>query len=317
MVMESTRFSSLIKRKSTDLVVYLILLLLIVITGLLSDVFFSSRNVTNLLRQVAPLGFVSIGQTLAILTGGIDLSVGSVVSMVSCLTSGIINGQQQLVLPIVALVIVLSLIVGLINGLIVSKTGVSPLIATLGMMSIVQGATLLYTKVPLGAVPESFSFLAWGSFGFVPSPIILFAVVCAVYVIILQRSAFGRYIYATGGNETVAHLSGIKTTRIKVAVYMMCSLGAALTGIFLVSRMGMGDPLIGDRYMLDSIVPVLIGGTRLTGGKGGIIGTIAGVFIFTVLGNALNLLNVSTYWQWIVEGLVVIVSVAFTFRQKS
>jgi ribose transport system permease protein len=316
-MMESTSISKLLKRQSTNLVVYLILALLIILTGLLSDVFFSSRNITNLLRQVAPLGFVSIGQTLAILTGGIDLSVGSVVSMVSCLTSGMINGQQHLVLPIVALVIALSLLVGFLNGLIISKTGVSPLIATLGMMSIVQGATLLYTKVPLGAVPESFAFLAWGSVGFVPAPILLFALVCMIYIIILQRSVFGRYVYATGGNENVAHLSGIKTARIKVAVYMMCSLGAALTGIFLVGRMGMGDPLIGDRYMLDSIVPVLIGGTRLTGGKGGIVGTIAGVFIFTVLSNALNLLNVSAYWQWVVEGLVVIISVAFTFRHRS
>ena len=316
-MVDRTGFAKLIKRQSTNLVVYLILLLLVLLTGLLSDVFFSSRNITNLLRQVVPLGFVSIGQTIAILTGGIDLSVGSVVSMVSCLTSGVINGQQQLVLPVVALVIAIALFIGFINGLIISKTGVSPLIATLGMMSVVQGATLLYTKVPLGAIPEKFSLLAWGNVGFLPVPIIVFAIVCAIFIIVLQRSVFGRHIYATGGNETVAHLSGIKTVKIKIAVYMTCSLAAALTGIFLVSRMGMGDPLIGDRYMLDSIVPVLIGGTRLTGGKGGIIGTIAGVFIFTVLSNALNLLNVSTYWQWIVEGLVVVVSVSFGLRQRN
>lgn len=304
------------KRHSATVIVYVILALLILITGLLSDVFLRFRNIENLLRQVGPLGFVAIGQTFAILSAGIDLSIGSVVSMASVLTTGLINGQENLVFPVLALVFGLSLFVGFLNGMVISKIGVSPLIATLGMMSLVQGGILLYTKAPTGSVPLSFDFLAWGFLWKIPFPGIMFGSVAAIALVFLRRTMFGRYVYATGGNEEVARLSGIKTGRVKVLVYMICSLSAALTGLMLASRMGMGDPLVGERYMLDSVIPVLIGGTKLTGGVGGIGGTIGGILIFIILNNALNLLDVSTYWQWIAKGLVVIISVSLYFRQK-
>ncbi len=304
------------RRNSTIILVYVILAVLIVATGLLSNVFLTSRNLVNLLRQVAPLGLVSIGQTFAILTAGIDLSIGSVVSMASCLTSGLINGQAHAVLPVLALVMGLALLIGLTNGLVISKTRVSPLIVTLGMMSVVQGGILLYAKAPLGAIPQSLGFIAWGSIGGIPFPAILFVLVAAIAILFLRRSPFGRYVYAVGGDEEVARLSGIRVSVVKIIVYMTSSVTAAITGVFLAARMGMGDPLIGERYMLDSIIPVLIGGTRLTGGKGGMAGTIGGVLIFNILSNALNLLGVSAYWQWIVEGLVVIVSVSLYFRKK-
>jgi ribose transport system permease protein len=219
--------------------------------------------------------------------------------------------------PVLAFVICLALLIGFLNGLIINRTGVHPLIVTLGMMSVVQGGILLYTKAPIGKVPPSFDFLAWGSVWKAPFPILLYGSVAAIAVVFLRRTTFGRYVYATGGNEEVARLSGIKTGKIKIFVYMITSFTAALTGIYLASRMGMGDPLVGDRYMLDSIVPVLIGGTRLTGGKGGVGGTIAGAFIFSILSNALNLIGVTAYWQWIAEGLVVIISVSLYFRQTT
>ncbi len=305
------------KRYSATLIVYIILAVLVLATSLLSDVFLTFRNIENLLRQVAPLGFVSVGQTFVILTAGIDLSIGSVVSMASCLTTGLILGREPLIFPVLVLVIGLSLFIGFINGMVISKTGVHPLIVTLGMMSVVQGGILLYTRSPYGSVPMSFDFIAWGNVWKIPFSIIMFATVATVSIILLRLTVFGRYVYATGGNEEVARLSGIKTGMVKVIVYMISSFTAALTGTFLASRMGMGDPLVGERYMLDSIIPVLIGGTRLTGGRGGVGGTVAGIFIFTILSNALNLLDVTAYWQWIVEGLVVIVSVSFYFRQKS
>jgi len=308
---------SLLKRHSTTFVVYIILAVLMLTTALLSEVFFTWRNFNNLLRQVVPLGLVSLGQTFTILTAGIDLSVGSVVSMASCVTTGIIMGRDPLVFPVLVLVMALALFIGFLNGFIINRTRVHPLIVTLGMMSLVQGGILLYTKAPKGSVPASFDFLAWGNVWKVPFPILLYGAVAATAIVLLRRTTFGRYVYATGGNEEVARLSGIKTGKIKIYVYMIASSCAALTGIFLASRMGMGDPLVGERYMLDSVIPVLIGGTRLTGGKGGVGGTIAGVFIFSILSNALNLLGVTAYWQWIAEGLVVIVSVSLYFRQKA
>jgi ribose transport system permease protein len=307
---------SFIKRDKTTFIVYIVLAGLVVATSLLSDVFLTSRNIQNLLRQVVPLGLVSVGQTFAILTGGIDLSIGSVVSMASCLTTGLILGRESMVLPVVVLVIFLALLIGFSNGWIITRTGVHPLIVTLGMTSIVQGCLLLYTKSPAGKVPQSFDFIAWGKVWFIPFPIILFGAAAGAGIFILRRTTFGRYVYATGGNEEVARLSGIKTSRVKIKTYMISSFTAVLAGIFLASRMGMGDPLVGDRYMLDSILPVLIGGTSLTGGKGGVTATVAGVFIFAILSNALNLLNVSAYWQWIVQGSIIIVAVAFYVQKK-
>jgi ribose transport system permease protein len=227
-----------------------------------------------------------------------------------------ILGREPLVFPVVAFVIVLALFIGFLNGFIITRTGVHPLIVTLGMMSAVQGGILLYTKSPYGSVPPSFDFVAWGEVGFIPFPIILFSAVAVAAIILLRRTTFGRYVYATGGSEEVARLSGIKTSRVKIFTYMICSFTAALTGIFLASRMGMGDPIVGQRYMLDSILPVLIGGTALTGGKGGVVPTIAGVFIFAILSNALNLLDVSAYYQWIIKGLIIILAVAFYLKQR-
>ncbi|MCP4626306.1 MAG: ABC transporter permease [bacterium] len=302
---------SFFKQDRNTVIVYLVLLGLIVATSLLSDIFLTSRNIQNLLRQVVPIGVVSVGQTFAILTAGIDLSVGSVVSMASCLTSGMIHGREPFIFPVVAFVIVLALFIGFCNGYVITRTRVHPLIVTLGMMSVIQGGLLLYTKSPIGSVPGIFDFLAWGMLGFIPFPIFIFAGLAAAGIFLLRRTTFGRYVYATGGSEEVARLSGIKTDRVKIITYMICSFTAAVAGIFLASRMGMGDPLVGERYMLDSILPVLIGGTSLSGGKGGIAATVAGVFIFAILSNALNLLDVSAYWQWIVKGLIIIVAVAF------
>lgn len=306
-----------LKGHQTTIVVYLVLVLLVVVTSLLSDVFLTYRNFDNILRQAVALGIVSIGQTFAILTAGIDLSVGSVISLTSCLTTGMILGREPLVLPVIALVLFLAILIGFSNGFLITRTGVHPLIVTLGMMSVVQGAVLVYTKAPYGSIPSSFGYVAWGKVGFIPFPVFILAAVAVAGLIVLRQTTFGRYVYATGGNEEIARLSGINTNRIKVLTYIICSFTAALTGLFLASRMGMGDPLAGERFMLDSIVPVLIGGTSLTGGKGGLTGTIAGIFILTILSNALNLLDVSSYWQWIVEGGIIIVAVAFYWKEKT
>ena len=299
------------------LIVYGVLMALILASSVTSDVFPTSRNFNNLIRQAVALGIVSIGQTLVLLTAGIDLSVGSVISLTTCLTTGLIHGRGHLVLPVIALVIVAALFIGFCNGVLIIKTHVSPLIVTLAMMSVVQGVVFLYTKGPVGEVPPSFSFFAWGKWGFIPFPIFTLGAVAAAGIILQRQTTFGRSLFAIGGNEEVARRSGIQVDRVKVATYMICSFAAALTGIFLSSRMGQGDPLAGERYMIDSIIPALIGGTSLTGGKGGIVGTIAGIFILTIVSNILNLLNVETYWQWVVTGLIVIVSVACSGRVKS
>lgn len=298
------------------LIVYLTLIVLIFVSSLICDGFLTERNFVNILRQAGALGLVCIGQTFAILTAGIDLSIGSVVSLTSCLSSGFMDGQAHLLIPIILLVLGVSLFIGFMNGLLITKTGVPPIIVTLGMASVVQGVVLLYTKRPIGSVPDSFGLLAWGKWGFMPFPFFMLAAASAIGIIVLRRTVFGRYVYATGANEGVARLAGIQTHRVKIGAYMICGFCAGLTGLFLASRMGMGDPLAGEHYMLDSIVPVLIGGTILTGGKGGIVGTIGGVFVITILSNTLNFIGVSSYWQWILQGLIIILAVAFYWKQK-
>jgi ribose transport system permease protein len=302
---------SRLKENRTIIVVYFILFVLVVASAFSSDTFIRPRNISNIFRQAVGIGLVSIGQTFVILTAGIDLSVGSVISLTSCLTAGLMMGRDSMLIPVVALVIGIGLAVGLSNALLIIRTGISPLIVTLGTMSIVQGAVLVYTNAAYGEVAPSFMSFAWGQIGFIPIPFVLLFAVGAVGIFVLRRTPFGRHIYALGGNEETARRSGVKTNRIKIYTYMICSFTAVLTGLFLASRMGMGDPLIGAPYMLDSLVPVLVGGTLLSGGKGGLSGTIAGIFILTVLSNTLNLLGVSGYWQWIVEGTIILGAVAF------
>lgn len=306
-----------LKENRAIIVVYLILFLLLVVSSLFSETFLTYRNITNVLRQAVSIGFVSLGQTFVILTAGIDLSVGSVISLISCLSAGLMLGRDSMLIPVVGLVITVALVVGFCNGLIIVKTGISPLIVTLGTMSIVQGAVLVYTHAAYGEVSPAFMFLAWGEIGSIPFPVFLLFAAGVLGILVLRRTPFGRHIYAIGGNEEVARLSGVKTEKIKIYTYMICSFSAALTGLYLASRMGMGDPLIGAPYMLDSLVPVLIGGTLLSGGKGGLVGTFAGIFILTVLSNSLNHLEISGYWQWIVEGVIILGAVSFYEKSQT
>ena len=299
------------KEYRTIIIVYFILFLLVMISALFAPMFPTARNISNILRQAVGIGLVSIGQTYAILTAGIDLSVGSVISLTSCLTAGLMMGKNSMFIPVAALVIGLGLVAGFMNGFIIIKTGISPLIVTLGTMSIIQGVVFMYTNAAYGETAPLLMSLAWGQIGFIPVPFLFLIAMAAVGIFVLKRTPFGRHIYALGGNEEIARRSGVKTDRVKIYTYMLCSLTAVLTGLFLAGRMGMGDPLIGAPYMLDSLVPVLVGGTLLSGGKGGLSGTVAGIFILTVLSNTLNLLGVSGYWQWIVEGVIILGAVAF------
>lgn len=299
------------------IIVYGILLLLIIVMGFLSDVFLTTRNLRNIVLASVAIGIVATGQTFCILSAGIDLSIGSLVSLNMCLISGICQGQQNMLIPVLALTLFISLFVGFSNGFIITKTGVNPLIVTLGMMSIVQGVAFIYTKAPIGEIPPSLLFVAWGKIGPIPFPFLLLGVVIGTGIFVLKKTGYGRHVYATGGNEVVAILSGIKTHRIKIATYMVSSFCAFLCSFFLVSRMGQGDPIVGAPFLFDSIVPVLIGGTSFSGGVGGVGGTIAGVFILTMLKNSMNLLDISTYWQWMVEGVIIVIAVAmYSWKEK-
>lgn len=294
---------------------YIILCAFFVFATFASPQFRTVYNVFNLLRQAVAFGIVGIGQTVAILSGGIDLSVGSLISLVACLTSGIMIGNPTLVIPIVLFVLSIGILVGLTNGTLVAYLRVPPFIATLAMSAILQGSVLLYTKKPVGGVTRGFMFFANGQLGPVPFAFVFWVGLLALFLFLLRKTGLGLHIYAVGGNEEIARLSGIPVRRVKLAVYTLSGFLAALTGVFLASRLGIGDPLVGQGFELESITAVLIGGTSLAGGRGGIEGTIAGVLIIALVNNILNLLNVSGFWQWVVKGIVVIGVVA-AYKEK-
>jgi ribose transport system permease protein len=298
-------------RVQTSLVVVLALLALLIATGtLLSDRFATVANLRNVFSQAAGLGFVSLGQTMAILTGGIDLSVGAMISLSSNLTSGLIDGNPNLVLPVTIGVILLGAAVGCVNGMLTYYLRIHPLIVTLGMGAILQGVTLLYSLAPAGKVPPEFQGLAYGRVFNIPISGLLMLAVYLCAGVFLHLSRTGQAIYAVGGDMRSARLLGISVPRTLMTAYAMSGAFAAFTGIYFVSRMGSGDPLRGEGFELASITPVVVGGTILAGGRGGVLGTLLGVYLISLLNNLLNFLDVSTFYQWIIQGLIIIAAVA-------
>jgi ribose transport system permease protein len=222
---------------------------------------------------------------------------------------------------IVVLMIAIALIIGLANAFVITRLHVAPFIGTMGVGAIIQGFILLYAKRPGGAIAPGWDFFAEGMIGPVPFPVIFLLLLVGLAYFFLRRTAAGRHVAATGGSEVIARLSGIQTRRVTAYAFMISAFAAALTGLYLTSRMGAGDPLMGglnyDRYDLDSVTAVLLGGTRLGGGKGGVVGTLAGVLLVSLLNNLFNLAGINPYIQWIVKGVIVVGAVAIYAARKT
>lgn len=294
------------------------LIIFSIILGLISDNFFTLGNMLNLLRQVSVNALIAFGMTFVILTAGIDLSVGSTLALGSALTAGLLTSGMD---PILAVFIglLIGFILGAINGLIITKGKVAPFIATLATMTIYRGATLVYTDgMPITGLSDSFAFEMIGKgylFG-IPFPVIIMVVVFIILYFVQRKTVFGRQVYAVGGNEEAAKLSGIKTDRVKLWVYSITGMLAVLAGIIISSRLDSVQPTAGTSYELDAIAAVVIGGTSLAGGRGRIVGTLVGALIIGVISNGLNLLNVSSFYQQIVKGAIILVAVLFDRSQK-
>ncbi|MBC7189759.1 ABC transporter permease, partial [Candidatus Aerophobetes bacterium] len=270
-----------------------------------------------ILNQAAPLAIVSIGQTFIILLTGLDLSVGSVMSLTTVLCATLMKNEPLPIFLTMLLTLLAGAGIGFLNGVLVSKIKLSPLIATLGMMALVQGVTLQIRPYPGGYVPRAFGDAITGTFLFIPVPAIIFIGVAVWGVIFLRKTALGGYIYATGGGEENARLAGINIDFVKIFSYTVCGLVAAIAGLVLTGRIRSGDPLVGTSFPLDSITAVIVGGTPFTGGQGGVEGTIAGALIIAMLSNMLNLLDVSSFYQYIVKGLILITAVViYSLRAK-
>lgn len=289
--------------------VLLIFLILCVIAGFLSDVFFTMSNVLNVLRQVSIIAIIASGMTLVILIAGIDLSVGAVMAFSGAILAGILTSGLPLPVALIGALIV-GLLFGMFNGFIVARFGVPSFIATLATMVIARGLTLVYTKgYPLVVSNEAYRFIGSGRIFGIPVPIIIMFVIFGFIYWMLKYTSFGRYIYAIGGNEETALLAGINVRFIKVAVFGIAGLLSALSAVIYTSRLMSAQPTAGTGIELDAIAAVIIGGTSLAGGRGAVTGTLIGALIMGVLDNILNLMNVSPFYQSIAKGLVILIAV--------
>lgn len=296
------------------------LIFLIVVVSFLNPNFFTVDNILNILRQTSVNAIIAVGMTLVILTAGIDLSVGSVLALCGAFAASMIALEVP-VLVAVPTALVAGAALGAISGIIIAKGKVQAFIATLVTMTLLRGVTMVYTEgrpISTGFTDTADAF-AWFGTGYalgIPVPVWLMVVVFAAAWYLLNHTRFGRYVYALGGNESATRLSGINVDRVKIGVYAICGMLAALAGIIVTSRLSSAQPTAGMGYELDAIAAVVLGGTSLMGGKGRIMGTLIGALIIGFLNNALNLLDVSSYYQMIAKAVVILLAVLVDNKNK-
>ncbi|MGG0795108.1 ribose ABC transporter permease [Brevibacillus laterosporus] len=292
------------------------LFLLVIILSIVSSDFLTVSNIFNVLRQVSINALIAFGMTFVILTGGIDLSVGSTLALSSALSAGLMASGGD---PFLAIVVGLlaGLVMGAFNGILVAKGNVAPFIATLATMTVFRGLTLVYTEgKPITGLPDTFGLVGKSFFLQIPMPVIWMLLSFVALYFILKHTTFGRHVYALGSNEEATRLSGVSTTKVKIWVYSISGLFASLAGIILTSRLNSAQPTAGTSYELDAIAAVVLGGTSLSGGKGWIVGTLIGAMIIGVLNNGLNLLNVSSFYQLVAKGAVILIAVLLDRSKK-
>lgn len=296
------------------------LLALCTILTIMSDKFFTLENGWNIMRQISINVCISIGMTLVILTKGIDLSVGSILGFTGAVTAGLLKYGIEVtnldsyigftVFGAILSGIIIGCLLGIFSGWMITRFKVPPFVATLAMLTIARGATMLWTGgLPITGLGSNFDFIGTGWFAGIPMPVWITSILVIIAVVVTKKTQFGRHVYAIGGNESAARLSGININKIKIYVYATAGVLAAIGGIILTSRLDSAQPNAGTSYELDSIAAVVIGGTSLSGGRGTIMGTVQGALIIGVLNSGLVLLNVSPFWQQIIKGLVILLAV--------
>jgi ribose/xylose/arabinose/galactoside ABC-type transport system permease subunit len=289
---------------------YFAFALLIIVMAVLSPAFLKPTNIINILRQTSINGIIAIGMTLVILTGGIDLSVGSILALSAVIATSFAHpGEHNLIVPL-SIGLFVGLTCGFINGFIIAWNKIAPFIVTLAMMTIARGLALVYTNGrPVIELSDIYNKIGSGYIIGIPIPVIIFILIVLAGLFLLKYAKFGRHIYATGGNEIAAKISGVNTKKVIIWVYSLTGLLSGLSGIVLSARVMSASPATGQGYELDAIAAVVIGGTKLTGGVGSIAGTIIGVLIIGVMNNGLDLLNISSYWQLFMKGVIILLAV--------
>lgn len=296
----------------SELTTVIALIILMAVITIINSNFLTANNLLNLLLQVTSNALIAFGMTFVILTGGIDLSVGSILALSSALTAGLLGSGMPVTLAIL-ISLIMGCILGMMNGLLISYGKLAAFIVTLATMTIFRGATLVYTNgnpITKGLSDTFlFQFLGQGYIVGIPFPVIIMFIVFIVLYVLLHKTAFGKSVYAIGGNEKAAYISGVKLNKVKIIIYSISGIMASISGLIITSRLSSAQPTAGASYEMDAIAAVVLGGTSLSGGKGRILGTLIGALIIGVLNNGLNIIGVSAFWQQVVKGVVILIAV--------
>ena len=312
-ILDTNSFLLWIKRNLASIIA---LLIMVVILSFTTKSFMVSTNLISVLRQVCVNCFIAFGITCVLISGGIDLSVGSVVAAAGVIAVRMANAGMPVAFAVAA-ALAFGAILGLFNGYVISHTTLPPFIVTLSTQIIVRGISYLLTGgMPAQCTNDAFNYLGTGMVFGVPIPVILVIVVLAILYFVINRTAFGRHVYATGGNKEAAQYAGVDTKSVQMRVYMISGIVAALAGVVLAARLYSGQPSVGEGFERDAIAASVLGGTSFNGGIGTLGGTVVGVLIIGVLNNGMNLLKINSYWQYVVKGCVILGAVYIDFMKK-
>jgi ribose transport system permease protein len=297
--------------------IYLILVILMVFFSAMNRIFLTPNNLFNVARQISMLGIASVGMAFVLLLGGIDLSVGSLISLVNIVTAWFMVKAEMHPLPACIVSLAMAASIGFLNGWIIANIKMPPIIVTLASMTILEGLTFIICGgFPIFGFPQSFTVIGQGYLGPVPIPVIVMVAILAIGAFILNETFFGRWFYAVGGNEEAANLSGINVKRVKYLVYTLSGFFAGIAGIVMLSRANSGQALAGKGFEFDVITAVVLGGVSVSGGSGKISNVVAGVFILGILSNGMVLMNVTQFSQMVIKGAVLLVAVGFDCYQR-
>lgn len=304
--------------RNQTLTMFVIMLLIWTALTILSPHFLSVSNLFQITLQAAVIAILAAGETFVIFSGGIDLSVGSVFAFSSIVGGLAYQATGSITVSILAAVIA-GMLAGLVNGLFITRLRVPPFVATLGMMGVARGfALILSNGIPIYGISKAYSWIGQGQiFGFLPFPTVIVAVVFLLAFVVSRYTKYGRFTYALGSNMEAARLSGIKISRVQLGIYAISGMTAAIAGIVQAARLGTFQPAAGEGYELIAIGAVVIGGTSLLGGEGSVVSTLIGALIVTTIRNGLNLLGVNAFWQYVANGLIIIVAVAIDQYRRS
>ena len=295
-----------------------VLVAIMLVFASLSPVFLTLGNIMNIIRQVSMLGIVSIGMTYVIISGGIDLSVGSQISIIGVVVALLLRDAEMNTVAACIIGLCLTTAIGFFNGFVITKTKIPPLIATLAMLTILQGCSYLACGgLPVYGLPPAIKIIAQSYVGFIPVPVIIMFAIVLTSSFILNRAYIGRYVYAVGSNEEATHLSGINVDFIRIFVYTFCGFLTGIAGLIMLGRINSGQPIAGLGFEMNVLSAIVLGGVSVTGGKGTIFGAMIGVFIIGVLNNGLIIVGVNEYYQLVIKGVVLLSAVIFDSLQQN